>query len=116
FSADRCWFLAATREAGKAVHQCAVIRRDGTLEASARAEQGDAGWLGALPAGCAANHFLLAPTDEGMVRVEPENGALIETRRFPDTEPFVDSRSRLFAGRDGVYVVNQREIVLLQLK
>jgi hypothetical protein len=45
-----------------------------------------------------------------VVRVEARAGALVETRSFPDTEPFVDQASRLFAGTDGLFVVGAREI------
>ena len=113
--AERAWVFLAAQHRGKTVHQCVVVRADGTLEASAQAEAGDGSWLGALHGRCAAGGFLLAPTDGGVVRVEPRAGALVETRSFPDTEPFVDQASRLFAGREGLFVAATREIRVLRI-
>lgn len=113
--AERAWVFLAAQHRGKVVHQCVVVRADGTLEASAQAEAGDGSWLGALHGRCAAGGFLLAPTDAGVVRVEPRAGALVETRSFPDTEPFVDQASRLFAGREGLFVAATREIRVLRI-
>jgi hypothetical protein len=113
--ADRAWVLLAAQHRGRTVHQCVVVRADGAIEASAQAEAGDGSWLGALHGRCAAGGFLLAPTDAGVVRVEPRAGALVETRSFPDTEPFVDQASRLFAGREGLFVAGAREIRILRI-
>jgi hypothetical protein len=92
-----------------------VIRRDGTIEAEAEAAQGDGSWLGVLRGKCAAEGFLLAATDEGIVRVEPAGGAIVQTRSFPDTEPFVDAACGLFAGPQGLYVVGRQEIRVLTI-
>jgi tRNA A-37 threonylcarbamoyl transferase component Bud32 len=113
--AERAWVFLAAQHRGKTVHQCVVVRADGTIEASAQAEAGDGTWLGALHGRCAVPGFLLAPTDAGVVRVEPRQGALVSTRSFPDTEPFVDQASRLLAGREGLFVVGAREIRLLRI-
>lgn len=43
------------------------------------------------------------------------NGKLIKVREFPDTEPFIDSSSHLFAGQDGLYVVDGKEIRVLKI-
>ena len=51
----------------------------------------------------------------GIVRVEPRGSALVETRRFPDTEPFVDPAPPLFAGSDGLLAVGNGEIHLLRI-
>jgi hypothetical protein len=116
FTERRCWFLAATQEGGRTIHQCVVIRADGSLEAAARAEEHDGSWLGTLRGKCADGDFLLAATDDGIVRVEPAGGRLVKTRDFPDTEPFVDAGCRLLAGTGGLYVVDQSEIRLLTVR
>ena len=100
---------------GKIINQCAVIKPDGTVEAIAEAEEGDGSWLSVLRGKCAAGNFALASTDDGIVRVETNSGKIIETRKFPDTEPFVDSSSYLFPGNDGIYVVSRKEIRLLKI-
>ena len=116
FTEHRCWFMTATQEGGRTIHQCVVIRADGSLEAAARAEEHDGSWLGTLRGKCAAGDFLLAATDDGIVRVEPNGGRLVKTRDFPDTEPFVDAGCRLLAGNEGLYVVDQSEIRLLTVR
>lgn len=115
FSSDHCWFLSATQEAGRTINRCTVIRRDGVVAAVAEAVAGDGSWLSTLHGKCAAANFLLAATDDGMVRLDMDRGAIVKTREFPDTEPFVDASSRLIAGDGGVYVVSRQEITLLKI-
>jgi len=49
------------------------------------------------------------------VRVEAQGGALVETRRFAETEPLVNAASALHAGPDGLHVVEPRMISVLRL-
>ncbi|MGK7874452.1 MAG: hypothetical protein AB4426_14440 [Xenococcaceae cyanobacterium] len=116
FSHDHCWFFMAIQEQGRMIHRVCVIRPDGTIIAIAEAERGDGSWLSTIRGHCAANNFLLAATDEGIVRVESNNGQIVRTKKFPDTEPFVDASCQLFASSKGLYVVNQQQITLLQIK
>jgi len=115
FSSDRCWFFLATQEQGKTIHRCTVVRSDGSIVATAQAEAGEGSWLSTLQGKCAAGHFLLAATDEGIVRVEVQQGQLVKTKEFPDTEPFVDASCQLFAAPDGLYVVGHRTIQRLTI-
>lgn len=115
FARERAWFMVATEEAGRAVHRCWVIAADGRLEAEASATAGDGSWLGVLGGQCAAAGFLLAPTDAGVVRVEPRDGALVVAAEFPDTEPFVDAGTRLFLDPAGLDVVSTREVTRVVL-
>ena len=52
---------------------------------------------------------------KGIVRVEPQHGQLVQTRVFPDTEPYVDSACHLFAGQQGMYVVDRQNIYILTI-
>ena len=113
FAAERCWFFMSTREGSKLIYRCAVLRPDGTVIATAEAERGDGSWLGTLHGKCAAQDFLLAPTDEGVVRVEIVRGQIVPARSFRDTEPWVHSASQLFPAPGGLYVVDRQEIRLL---
>lgn len=132
FSDHRCWFFTATQDRGKTVHRATVIQPDGSIEATAEAGAGDGSWLGTIRGKAAAGNFLLAPTDDGVVRIEVDPhsapnsakaslgtqgsaGRLVETRRFPDTEPFVDAGSSLHVGRRGLYVVSKHEIHVLKI-
>lgn len=116
FAQDRCYFFATLREGGRTFQRCAVVRPDGAVEAVEEAEVGDGTWLGQIHGTCAAGGMLLAATDDGIVRVEPDGGRLVKTREFPDTEPFVDAGCRLLAGPDGLYVVDRQEVRRLELR
>ncbi len=113
FAEGRCWFFTTTREGGKTINRCSVILPNGTVEGTAEAQEGDDSWLGTIRGKTARGNFLLSARDSGVVRVEPQNGQLVVTRAFPDTEPFVSSDSYLFLGKDGLYVVDQHKITLL---
>lgn len=115
FSKDRCWFFLATREDSRTIHQCIVIRPDGSVEGIAQAQQGDSSWLGTLRGKCASGDFLLAATDEGIVRVELDGGRIVKTREFPDTEPFVDTSCHLLPAPQGLYVVGRQEIQMMKM-
>jgi H/ACA ribonucleoprotein complex subunit 3 len=116
FSKDRCWFFTTTQEGANLVNRCTVISADGTVMASAETAYNDSTWLGGIRGGAAAGNFLLAPTDDGVVKVEIDQGRLIVVKSFPDTEPFVNAGSRLFIGPDGLYAANSKEIVRLVIK
>lgn len=117
FSADRCWFFTTTQDRGKTMHHVCVVKQDGSIEATAEAQAGDGSWLGTIRGKAAAKHFLLAPTDDGVVRVEPDgSGGLAVTKSFPDTEPFVDAGCALHIGSRGLYVVSKREITVLRIQ
>ena len=107
-------FFAAVRN-GRTTHQCVVVRDDGAVLAMAEGEAGDGSWLGSLRGKCAAAGLLLSATDGGLVRVEMRAGALVETRHFPDTEPFVTQDSGLLAGPKGLFVVDGKSIVHLKM-
>ncbi len=115
FTDQRCWFLVSLQDGGKIINRCVLIRHDGTVEAVAESEAGNGTWLGTIRSTCAAGNFLLAATDDGIVRVESDHGRLAVTQEFPDTEPFVDSDCRLFPGRDGLYVVDRHEVRVLKI-
>jgi hypothetical protein len=106
----RVWFMASTQEQGKAINRCHLLDEHGVHLGSAEGAPGDGSWLGSLRGKCAAGHFLLAPTDDGIVRAVPNNGALEVDREFRDTQRFVNAGSHLFIGDDGVYVV-ERDVI-----
>lgn len=116
FGGDRIWFLVATSESGRTIHRCHVLDSHGTHQASAEAVAGDGSWLSSLRGKCAAGGFLLSATDDGVVRVEAAGGQLAVAKEFPATAEFVDTDSRLFPGRLGLYVAKRDEIWRLVLK
>lgn len=115
FTRDLCWFFTSTREGAKTVNRCYQIRRDGTVAGTAEADADDGSWLGTIRGKAAAGNLLFAPTDEGIVRVESQNGQISVTREFPDTEPFVDATAQLFIGTNGIYAVTRKEVNLIRI-
>jgi len=128
FTPERCWLFTVTQEQGQMWHRCTVITASGAVEAAAIAQPGDGSWLGQAMVGnrtsghCAASNFLLVATDDGVMRAEtiPPSvqggmGTIQQTKTFPDTEPFIAANSQLFSGREGLYVVNAQEILVLTL-
>ena len=115
FTDTRCFFLLSTRQGGKTVNECTVIRSDGSVEATASAEAGDGSWLGTIRGKVALGNFLLTATDEGIVRTDIDSGQLSLSREFKDTEPFVDSGTQLFPGNGGVYAVSSNQVTLLKI-
>lgn len=124
FSSQRCWFLTTTQEGSRLVNRCVVLKKDGVIDATAEATAGDGSWLGAIRGGSAATlnrptgpaHGLFVPTDAGIVLAEVVNGQIAQTRHFPDTEPFVDTATKLYFSSNGIYAVSPQEIQLIQMK
>ncbi|WP_432812270.1 hypothetical protein [Pantanalinema sp. GBBB05] len=123
FSQDYAWLFLTTQSQGQIHYYCIVIHRHGTTIATAQAIAGDHHWLATLGSSltsheshyCAVNNFLLAATDDGIIRIEIQQQQLIQTKAFPDTEPFVDGNSRLLPSSSGLYVLNHRELRSLKL-
>jgi len=115
FTAERAWLFLATQVDGRKTHHAFVLSRQGEVLASAEVSPGEGGWLDTLTGKCAVGALLLAATDEGLVRVEIQGSALVQTRVFPDTEPFVDSGCTLLSSRQGLCVVGPQGITALTL-
>jgi serine/threonine protein kinase len=109
FTSDRCWFFWATQEHNQIFHHVAIIHANGSIEAITT-QPSNTPWLSNLHGKCAAGNFLLVATDDGIIRVEPENGQILPTKTFPETEPFVNANSQLFLAPQGLYVVNSHQI------
>ncbi|UJB69675.1 hypothetical protein HRE53_00055 [Acaryochloris sp. 'Moss Beach'] len=63
----------------------------------------------------AVEDALLVATDEGIARVQVDQGRLILQRQFPETEPFVQTGYQVLAAPQGLYTVGAQTIQLLQL-
>ena len=111
----RAWLFLTVQERGRTRNLCLVYSRSGQLEASAEAQAGDGSWLGSLRGKCATAGMLLAATDAGLVRLEVQAGAVVQTREFPDTEPFVSCDCRLLIGKEGLLVVTSQHVAALQM-
>ncbi|MDJ0703683.1 MAG: hypothetical protein QNJ46_10425 [Leptolyngbyaceae cyanobacterium MO_188.B28] len=125
FSRELCWLFLTTHEHGSIVYRCVVISPDGAVVATAQTVQNEDNWLMQLGRQhslfldscpyCAVGNFLLAATDDGVIRIEVQNGCLTQTKLFADTEPFVDASCRLLAAPGGLYVIRSHEIQQLTI-
>jgi hypothetical protein len=115
FSSDYCWFLTVTQEATQLVHRCTLIRSDGRVEATFEAGPGQVPWLTSIRGKTASKNQLFAPTDSGIVRLEAQQGTIVQTHDYPDTEPFVDAGSRLIVSSKGIFVIEKQEITRLEI-
>lgn len=115
FSEERALVVATCERDGKRSVHALLLSRDGSVLGEAQAEESEEGWLGSAARGCLAGDLLFVPTDDGIVRVEAVGGALVKTREYPDTEPFVGAHTRLLFGRDGLLAVDDREVHALAM-
>ncbi len=115
FTSELCWFFAVTIYKGKRKIYCSVIDKKGKIKASLQGNQNDYLWLGNIRGKYAFANHVFAATDEGIVRMSLENGQVVQTREFPDTEKIVNSQSKLFVGNNGIYVVDSNKITHLKL-
>ncbi len=111
--ADRAWLFITAAEAGRLVTTCVVVDANATVLASATLD--DAPWLAGVAGACVAGPHLFVPTDEGVARVEIDQGAIVMTRVFAETAPFVTSADRLALSSSGLDVVRRRDAVRMQL-
>ena len=115
FSNDLCWFFTITQEQGNIIYRISVLRPNGELVATLAAPKGDRAWLSNIHGGSAIGNWLFVPTDEGVARVEVNNGQIMITKTFPETEPYVDSGCSLIVGSQGIYAIHSQKILQLQL-
>ena len=115
FSDHLCWFFTATQEQGKIIHQVSVLRDSGKLVSTLTGQKGDISWLTNLHGHCAIANWLFVPTDDCLVRIEVQNGRIMITKSFPETEAYVDSGCSLIVASQGIYVIHAQKILQLQL-
>ena len=115
FSNDLCWFFTITQEQGNIIYHISVLRPNGELVATLAAPKGDRAWLTNIHGGSAIGNWLFVPTDEGIARVEVNNGQIMITKTFPETEPYVDSICSLIVASQGIYAIHSQKILQLQL-
>jgi len=111
-SADRAWLVCVTRRGPRTALECLALDARGRILGHARAPD----WLSTLDGACAAGPHLFCPTDDGIVRVEPDGaGGLAVTATFPDTAPFVNGGSRLHLTADGLAAVTGNDIYVIHI-
>ncbi len=114
-SADRIWLTVFEQAGARLLVACYLFDGSGRLLASCEEPLDERSPLAGAHGACAVGSMLLLPTDDGVVRLEADGAALRVSKRFSDTEPFVDRACRLLAGTAGLFVVNGRRITRLTL-
>jgi H/ACA ribonucleoprotein complex subunit 3 len=112
---DYCWLFLAIQAQGRIYHRAHVMRANGEAIATAEVDGSKFSWLANIRGKFAAGNFLLAATDEGIVRLEPQGGKIVKVKEFPSAESFVDAGCCLYGPAQGLYVVNRSDIHLLKI-
>lgn len=115
FGDGLAWFFAESRDHGRLLTQCVVVRADGEVLATWLGPTPDQGWAAGLDGKAAIGRVLFALTAQGLVRLEVQAGQIVETRRFPDTEALLPAGRHLVAGPDGLYAADSQSVWQLQL-
>lgn len=115
FTKDLCWFFASMKLGPRIVNRCTVIRRDGQVEGHLEEEAAPDSWMNEIRGKAAVGKYLFAVTDDGLCRLEVENGTIRKSAEFPDAEPFVHAGCQLFPATNGLHVVDRSEIRLLKM-
>lgn len=124
FSSNRCWFFTVHEERGQIVHRCTVLDKNGVVIATEEALDSEDSWLanghgrcaGTLPtSGGGQLHCLFIGTDEGLVRVDEDNGRLVTKVKFPDTKGLVKADDRLVLTNKGIALVGTHEVRVLSM-
>jgi H/ACA ribonucleoprotein complex subunit 3 len=110
FARNRIWFFQTIDVQGRRVNRCHLLRDHGVLIGRAETAVGDGSWLGTIDGKLAVGDFLLAATDDGVVRVEPSGNSLTPVKQFSGTSHVANAASHLFVGNDGITVVNRHSI------
>ncbi len=110
---DRAWLAFTLADQGKLATTIVVVASSGQVIASETLA--DATWLAGFAGACAAGPQLFVPTDEGIARVEVVQGAIVATRVFAETAPFVGASDHLALSPGGIDVLRRMDSIRLQL-
>lgn len=118
FSNNMVWFFMIIEENGITINHCYVIDKYGKILSTYIEKQGGGNWLFNIRGKCTiGDNKLLIATDNGLIRIDVDNNKLIQTREFKGTDKYVNSMSHLFLSqKGGIYVINQRDIVYLEIR
>jgi hypothetical protein len=75
----------------------------------------DSPWIAGVGGACAVGPHLFVPTDNGVVRIEVVQGAVVQTRVFAETAPLVGAADRLAISSGGIDVIRRRDAIRMQL-
>jgi hypothetical protein len=110
---DRAWLFLTTAEHGRLATTCIVIAADTSIVATA--QLADAPWLAGIAGACAVGPHLFVPTDDGIARIETQQGTVTQTRVFAETATLVASGDRLVLADSALVAIRRRDAIRLEL-
>ncbi len=117
FDKDYSWLLTSMKEGQDTMNHCMVINQRGEIVKSVKTKAGNDTWLGNIHRKCAAGNSLLTPTDNGVKKTTLDlKSKELNSKTYPETAAFVNSRSKLLRGKNEIYAVNSQDIVKLEFK
>ena len=106
---DRRAWLIVSEAIGPSIEQrITVVERNG--ERVAHTDVTGVSWASGLPGACAVGDVLLVPTDDGVVRVVTQGGAVAVDKTFTATSAVVDSATQLVSDGRSLYAVGRDEV------
>lgn len=116
FSGDCIWFFYTLSSNGIVTNHCHVFNSKGKTIARAEGQENDGTWLESIHGKCPSGKTIFSPSDNGLIRAKIDGDSIVEEIRFPDTEPFIKSNSKIYSSKHGLYVVDEKEILLIQMQ
>ena len=110
------WFFASYMLNGSKTNRVIVYDKQGNLLSMQEEISGVDTWLTSVRGKTVFNDFLMSATGSGIVQLKVEGGKIVVKNSYPDTASYVDDESIIHLTNDGIYVVDNKEITLLQLK
>jgi tRNA A-37 threonylcarbamoyl transferase component Bud32 len=99
----RAWLSWVTAFRGALTTTVVAIGADGRIAGTHTGDGDD--WVAGIAGAVAAGDALFVPTDDGVVRVQADAGALVVVRAFPDTRVAVAAGDALHLGPSGLDVL-----------
>lgn len=109
------WFFASFMQNGNKTNRCIVYDKQGKIQATKEEISSVDSWLTSIRGKTVYGDFLMSATDSGIVQLKVENSQIIVKNSYPDTASYVDDESIIHLSNEGIYVVDYKEITLLQL-
>lgn len=113
---ERAWFFLFEALGRRLIAHLLVVDASATPLARQELDLGEVDWMTAAAGANAFGPYLFVPTDEGIQRFEVQAGRVRATRSFVETEPYVESASRLLVTSRGIYVSSPTRTLLLTMK
>jgi hypothetical protein len=103
-AAQQAWITITSIVSGKCQAQLISFDRHG--KSISFLDLTDSPWADGLPGACALGESLYVPSDTGVVRLQCHNNAIIVTKQFAETTPWVNASSQLVIDQRGLVSIS----------